>query len=312
MNKNTLGVLCAASTGLLWALGSPASKLLAKSGVDMLTVVFFRCLLTPLPLGIWICLCAPRHFRVGWRDLAVLFLISPLAPLCSSLGFMLSVAYLPVATALVVHYTTPIATAMGSSLMTGEKPSVYDLCGAFIVTIGVACSVMRPDWTLDSSLSIPGILWGVLGVLGIAFQTLWGRASVTKGGPTGVGIFFYTHLFGAAWIVPIKTLTSGWADIPTLTGTQVFLIAVIVFFTSLMGYSTFYAALRHIPAPTVSLLTSGEVPAAVIMTSLATDSWPTLPAVLGCILILSAIALSSWGARRKAPPKADAHPAACP
>ena len=309
VNKNTLGVLCAASTGLLWALSSPASKLLGDSGADMLTVVFFRCLLTPLPLGLWIRLCAPGHFRVGRRDLLVLFLISPLAPLCSYLGFMLSVAYLPVATALVVHYTTPIATAMGSSLMTGEKPSVHDLCGAFIVTIGVACSVMRPDWTLDGALSIPGMVWGALGVLGIAFQTLWGRASVTKGGPTGIGIFFYTHIFGAVWIVPIKTLTSGWADVPVLTGTQVFLTAVTILFASLLGYSTFYAALRHISAPTVSLLTSGEVPAAVVMTSLATDSWPTLPALLGCVLILSAIALSSWGARRKAPPN-DVHPAA--
>ena len=84
MNKNTLGVLCAASTGLLWALNSPTSKLLGESGADMLTVVFFRCLLTPLPLGIWIRLCASSHFRVGRRDLAVLFLISPLAPYTSS------------------------------------------------------------------------------------------------------------------------------------------------------------------------------------------------------------------------------------
>ena len=41
MNKNTLGVLCAASTGLLWALSSPASKLLGESGADMLTVVYW-------------------------------------------------------------------------------------------------------------------------------------------------------------------------------------------------------------------------------------------------------------------------------
>lgn len=264
------------------------------------TVVLARCLFTALLLGAWMWLYAPRHLRVGRKDLIVLFLISPLAPLGSSLGFMLSVVYLPVATALVIHYITPIATALGSSLMTGESPSVYDLCGALIVALGVACSVMRPDGTIDTALSIPGVLWGILGILGLAFQTLWGRASVTKGGPTGTGIFFYTHLFGFLWMLPLKTLTSGWADIPQLTGVQILLIGVIVLFASLAGYSTFYGALRHIPAPTVSLLTSGEIPAAVIMTSMATGSWPTFPAVLGCALILSAIALSSWGARRRA------------
>ena len=270
----------------------------------MLTVVLARCIFTALPLGIWLRLYAPRHLQVGRKDLAVLFLISPLAPVASSLGFMLSVVYLPVATALVVHYTTPMVTAMGSSLMTGERPSVYDLCGALVVALGVACSVMRPNWVFDSALSVPGLLWGLAGILGLAFQTLWGRASVIKGGPTGIGILFYTHLFGSLWMLPIKTLSTGWGDIPQMTGSQVFLIAVIVLFASLAGYSTFYAALRYIPAPTVSLLTSGEVPAAVITTSALTHSWPTLPAIVGCVLILSAIALSSWGARRRAMAKA--------
>lgn len=298
VNKSTLGILCAVATGLLWALSSPASRLLGDSGADMNTVVLLRCIIPPLLIGVWMRLRAPHHFRIRRRDLTALFLLAPLTPICSYLGFMLSVAYLPVATALVLHYITPIATAMGSSAMTGERPSVYDWCGALIVTFGVGCSVMRPDWTFDSALSVPGLVWGLLGVLGLAVQTLWGRAAATRGGPTGMGIFFYSHLFGALWMVPFKSLVSGWSDIPELTGLQIALIAVTVFLASIVGFPAFYTALRHLSAPTVSLLTSGEVPAAVLMTSLATGSWPTFPAVLGCILILSAIALSSWGAGR--------------
>ncbi|RRD64191.1 DMT family transporter [Fretibacterium sp. OH1220_COT-178] len=298
MDKSTSGILLAVGTGLLWALSSPASKLLGQSGADMNTVVLLRCAVSSLVLGTCIGLFAPQHLHIRRREFLALFLLAPLAPVCAYLGFMLSVAYLPVATALVVRYTAPIATAMGSSLITGEKPGPYDLFGAIAVSLGVLCSVMRPDWSVDTEISVPGLIWGLLGVLGISAQALWGRASVTRGGVSGMGIFFYSNLFGGLWMFFFKSLTSGWSDLPELTGFQIGLIAITVFFTSLLGYYTFYASLRHIPASTVSLLTSGEVPAAIVMTSMATDSWPTRPAVLGCILILSAIVLSSRQAGR--------------
>ena len=44
------------------------------------------------------------------------------------------------------------------------------------------CSVLTPEWTLDTNIDLRGVFWGVVAVIGLAGQTLLVRATVTKGG----------------------------------------------------------------------------------------------------------------------------------
>ena len=101
---------------------------------------------------------------------------------------------------------------------------------------------------------------------------------------------------------------SGALAMATLTPAQMGLIAIPLFGGTVLGFSAFYAALQYVPAPTVTLLTSLEVPSALLFTALVLGARPTAPQALGCVLILAAIALSSFGAQRRddaisAPPR---------
>ncbi|MDY3867975.1 MAG: DMT family transporter [Pyramidobacter sp.] len=298
MNSKFHGILLALATGVLWAVSSPTTKLLGIEGVHMSTVVFFRTVGTSAILGALLYFWAPHELRATRRELIRLFFISLVVPTGLYLGFMLSVVYLSVSTALVIHYTAPTVTALCSRAITGEAPSRSDYIGAGLVVVGVACSVMRPDWTIDTSISVPGILYGVVAVAGLSGLTLLGRASVTKGGISGLGTFVYSNAFGIFWSGLYKTLTIGWSDIPSLTPYAWQLIVSATLLTCVLGYLLYYRALKTITAPMANLLTSTEIPAAVIMTSLAIHSMPSVPEMLGCAFIFSAIALESFGSRK--------------
>lgn len=307
LNRVVLGITLAAATGLIWGAGSPAYKLLGQQGVSMVTVTFLRCAVGGPVLWLLFRLLAPRHLRAAPRDLLRVLLLSILAPALNYLGFMLSVVYLPVATANVLHYVNPFVIALGSALLLHERPTACDLIGAAVVFAGVTCSVLTPEWRFDAGISIPGLLWGVLAIFGITAQALCGRAG-SGGGMSGLGFFCWSHLLGTLWIALYKTFAEGWGDLAALTPAQMGLIAVPLFGGTVLGFSAFYAALQYVPAPTVTLLTSMEVPSAILFTALVLGARPTAPQALGCALILAAVALSSFGARRRgetvsAPPR---------
>lgn len=299
MNRSVYGVLLGGCTGLLWALVTPASKLIAEAGVHMSTAVFFRMLLVPPIVWMWLRLRHPSELHVPGRDMFKIALLSLLAPTSIYLGFMLSVVYLNAATALVLHYTFPIVTVLGSSAVTGERPARSDIAGVMLVAAGVACSVMRPDFTIDTAVDVRGLLWGALAVVGLAGQTLLGRASVTKGGSGSINasafaMFCYSHVFGILWIFLYKSAFVGWDDIALLTPYTLSMILGTVFVSCLLGYSCFFKALEFVSAPTASMMASLEIFGAVMMSWAFAGEVPTMPQITGCALIFCGIAVKTF------------------
>lgn len=304
MNKSILGMMMAGSTGLLWAFVSPMSKIVAASGVDISTVVLSRMLVVVPAVGLWLKFRHPEQLPASWAELRRMGMISLLCPTGLYLGFMLSLVYLNVATALVLHYTFPVMTTIFSSSVTGEKPTRSDVLCACLVTAGVACSVLSPDWTLDTAVDIRGILWGIVAVFGLAGQTLQGRASVTRGGMSSFAKLFYSHVFGLVWILIYKVVFIGWDDLAMLTPFTSSMIIASAFMSCLLAYVLYYIALKYISAPMASMMASTELIGAVVMTMFATGEMPNVPQVAGCILILSAIAINALKSSKKKGPSA--------
>ena len=293
MSNTFKGILLAGCTGVMWAVTTPTTKLMWAEGVQIPAAVLTRMVVVSVCLCVWLSVRHPEDLRVSYKDLLKLFLFSMLGPTGLYLGFMMSVVYLNPATALVLHYTFPVVTALCSSAVTGERPKRCDWLGAVLVTVGVACSVLTPEWKLDTSIDIRGILWGVAAVAGLASQTLLGRASFTKGGISNWAMFFYCHLFGTFWTSLYISLTGDWSCFSGLSGSAWVLILIPPVVVCLMGYSTYYKSLEYVSAPIASLMASVEIIGAVWITSALTRIPPTLPEIVGCLFIFSAIALIS-------------------
>ncbi|MGI6076208.1 MAG: DMT family transporter [Pyramidobacter sp.] len=294
MNKTFKGIALSGMTGILWGLTTPATKLLGQAGVSISLVVLVRMVMVALILLGWLGLCHPEQLKISRGDLKRIFWFSLFGPTGLYLGFMLSVEYLEAATALVLHYTYPIVTVLCSSMVTGERPMKWDYVGACLVAMGVACSVMTPQWTLNTHIDVRGVLWGAAAVIGIVGQTLLVRASNTKGSTvTGWGFFFYTHLCGIFWTTLYIFVAGEWTELSGVTAYAWMLIFVPSFFGCLVGYSLYFKSLECVPASVSSLMASVEILSAVGLTALATHAVPSLPELVGCAFIFAAIALVS-------------------
>ena len=206
---------------------------------------------------------------------------------------MLSIVYLNAATALVLHYTYPMLTVLCSSLVTGDLPGQWDYAGALLVTLGVLCSVLTPQWTLDTNIDVRGIIWGVVAVIGLAGQTLLVRATVTKGGMSRWAFFFYSHLCAIFWISLYITLTGEWSEFAEITPHIAMLILVPTILGCLIGYILYYSSLQYVPASVTSLMASLEIVSGVALTAVFMGARPSVPEICGCVCIFTAIALVS-------------------
>ena len=293
MNRTLKGILLAGTTGVLWGVTTLATKLIGKAGVAISTAVFFRMVIVAITVGPWLYFCHHEQLCVSRRDFGRIFVFSIFGPSGLYLGFMLSVLYLNAATALVLHYTYPMLTLLCSSLVTGDRPGKWDYAGAVLVTLGVLCSVLTPEWTLDTNIDVRGIIWGVVAVIGLAGQTLLVRATVTKGGVSRWAFFFYSHLCAIFWIGLYITLAGEWGEFAEITPQVAALIVVPTILGCLIGYTLYYTSLLYVPASVTSLMGSLEIVSGVALTAIFMGATPTLPELTGCVCIFAAIALVS-------------------
>ena len=68
---------------------------------------------------------------------------------------------------------------------------------------------------------------------------------------------------------------------------------------SLLAFLLFYSALKYIPAPTVSLITSLEIVSALVLTPLMLKQTPSSHELAGCAIILAAVVITTVGNAKK-------------
>lgn len=200
----------------------------------------------------------------------------------------MSLKYLSVPEALVLHYTFPIVTLLGSLWITHEKPSFLQVISGFLIIAGVYLGMVGGEKNFNG-ISVPGLLWGVLAIAGISGQALVVRRVCKNQESDQFVLLFFAHLIGGAVIVAGKSLIVGWADLANFTVSLFGLMVLQSFCGSLLAYGFFYTALKYVPAATVSLLCTLEIVVAVGLTALLLGQLPSVHEIAGCTVIIIAI-----------------------
>lgn len=298
MSQTLKGCLLALMTGSLWALSSPIAKYLSLRGTDVSTVTLGRLGLTSLILALWFFWHDRAMFKIQPRLWWMLFAFGPLMSLGLYYGFALSAVYLPVAMALIIHYTFPMAVTIASAVFLREMPTRSDFYSGLLILAGVSLSAFTPQWTIDTSMSIPGVLWGLLAVAGMVGQTLFSRLVVRAGAVNPLTQLFYVHLTGFFWLA-VYRLFAGGTPLFAMVPVEWFYTAILAVFSSLVAYGSYGFAMSFIRASTASMLASSEIVVAVLIALFFLGEWPTLPQVLGSVIIITAICVAAIGQRKR-------------
>lgn len=299
LNDYWRGALLVLTAAGCWGIISPVAKILAAAGIDLLSVMVFRSLFTFVASGLFLIFCEGREaFRLDAEHLRFYIISGILSVSFSGGGFLASLEYLSVPEALVIHYTFPLAAIMGSLYITHERPTVFQCAAGILIVCGVFIGM---GGSLDAlmNISLPGLFWGVLAVVGIAGQALVTRRFSLGHKVDEFRLLFFSNAVGIVLLFTFKTLWLGWGDLVNFTLPLFSLMTLQAFTGSFVAYGLFFAALKCIPAAMASLLCTMEIVVAVILTAVFVHQIPSVHEVVGCALILVAIACTAVPVRHR-------------
>jgi len=246
-----------------------------------MTIAFYRLLFASLLVGLFTGKQAVREWRTMPRSTLGLGVISGIALAAHFATWITSLFFTSVASSTVLVSTSPIFVAFGSRFILKEptRPLLFvglaiALTGSFIITLA------------DSGkghASLRGDLLALAGAVAVSIYFLTGRflrrnlsASAYVVMSYGIGAFIL--LISA---LALQTPLGGFSW-------QIFgLFALIALIPQVIGHTSFNWALKHLSAPTISVLLLGEPIGAGILAYLLLGEkiggWPLAGAVVTLI-----------------------------
>lgn len=279
-------------TGSLWGCSAPLGKILASQGTDMMTVTFLRTIIVCVISGLWIVFSKGiRGVLAKREDLPFFFILGVFNTLLTGVGFLVSLKYLSVPVAVLIHYLFPVLTIVGEYFIFRELPTRKKILAATLVLLGLWVGMFQGGAAQDVEISFVGVFWGLVAVLGLAGQSIIGKIAAEKQFDYKI-LLFYPHVFGSICLGIIKLFYGGMNDILYLNVTEFFLISLIGILAGVMAYAAYYTSLRYISSSLASLLCTSEIIVGIGITAVALLSPPTIFEVAGAGIIIFAIGIS--------------------
>ena len=264
------------------------------------TVAVVRGALSTGACFLWLGITKPHILKIESRMFFPLFFCG-LPAACMYMGFTIALKTLSVATCEIIFFTFPLFTTVLGIFILKERPTALQVVACFLILAGVVCMTVLPEGHSegDTPPSVVGFIGATLSMSGMTAQSLIGRRNAQKNWLSTETLFAYTQLFAFFWMVPYKALTAGWGDLPDILPASWLLMAYMGIIATFLAYGAYNLGLRYIHASTASMLASFEMVTAVTLAAAALGTWPTAGELVGCIVILTALVLSSQSARKQ-------------
>ena len=295
MDKRFLGINLVILAGILWGSVSPISRVLGRLNADMVSITIIRQVIVVLFFGLWLAINRPEELFISRKKCLPMCIYSLAGPVMTNLFFVLSLVKLTVPVALVIHYTFPFITSIGSFVVTGERPCRSEWIAGVFISLGVFV-IADPSSGLD--LPFWGVVWGALGAIGMAIQSLLGRRVLGGGSMSSISFLFHTNLMGSLWLLGGRWLFMG-APFAHLSTTMILYGVFMGIVGGCFAYGIYFEGLRYISAPMASLGATVEMVSAMFLAALMIGEIPSFRELLGASIVFGAILLAALGNRTK-------------
>jgi drug/metabolite transporter (DMT)-like permease len=292
LKKSIQGIFLALSAAIGWGMISPIAKILSSMGINLMTVMIFRSIFTIFVVGQYIIFVKKeKPFYCLKKDIFIFYVISGILSVAfAGGGFLMSLAYLTVPEALVIHYTFPLFTILGSYFITRESPTCLQVVAGVLIIVGVYIGM---GGTQNNGLSITGIIWGIVSVIGMSGQSLVVRRFSLNHQLDEYNLLFYSNFTGVIVLILFKTMYFGWCDLKIISYFSLFLMTFQALISSVLAYGAFFIALKYISAVMVSLFCAFEIVVGILLTAIILKIIPTYPEIIGSLIIICAISCIS-------------------
>lgn len=286
-NKRNIGPVLIILAGCFWGSMGIFVRRLGAFGFTPVQIVSLRITVAALMFSLLLLIKDRSGFRIAWQDLPLFLGLGFGSILFFTVCYFSAITIMPLSTAAILLYTSPIWIMLMSVLFLGEKLNRIKLIALALAFAG--CVLV--SGISGKGLTLTGLLLGLGSGIGYGLYSILGTIALRKYSPYTVTT--YTFLFAAAgsWLVcrPADMIAK-FSAADNVAGLLLFcLLTGLV--TAVIPFLAYTLGLRTVEASRAGILATVE-PLVATLVGIVVFSEPlTLISGTGIVLILAAVVL---------------------
>ena len=286
-NRRNIGPALILLAGCFWGGMGIFVRHLAGFGFSSVQIVTIRITLAALFFSLLLLFRDPSGFRISLRDLPLLLGLGFGSILFFTVCYFTAISIMPLSTAAILLYTSPIWIMLMSVLFFREKLNRRKLLALALAFAG--CVLV--SGISGEGITLTGLLIGLGSGLGYGLYSILGTVALRRYSPYTVTT--YTFLFAAAgsWLIcrPAEMITR-FAAAPSLASLLLF-CGLTALVTAVIPFLSYTLGLRTVEASRAGILATIEPLVATLVGILFFSESLTMFSGLGIALILAAVIL---------------------
>jgi drug/metabolite transporter (DMT)-like permease len=260
--KETYGYLFIVVASVIWGTMGILGKLAFGYGIHPVTLTALRLIISSSTILMPMILFRRELFKIQRRDLHLFLVFGIFGVALQRVAYFYTVDLTTATMAAILFYMYPIFVAIYSLFALGERLTV-SIVSAIVLTFSGVALVVKVYEVSRLNASLLGVLFGMLSSLMFALYFLTVRRLRNR--YTNWTVMVYGDGIGAAILAPMIWLFSpGIGSFPPQLWSLVFMIA---WFPSMLAYSIYSYALKHVKSSKGSILSVIEPLAAAIFSA---------------------------------------------
>ncbi|MBQ6611698.1 MAG: EamA family transporter [Oscillospiraceae bacterium] len=285
--KRNIGPALILLAGCFWGSMGIFVRRLADYGFSSIQIVAIRVTLAALIFCMLLLIKDPSGFRISVKDFPLFLGLGFGSILFFTVCYFTAITMMPLSTAAILLYTSPIWIMLMSVLFFHEKLTGRKLLALVLAFAG--CVLV--SGISGEGMTLPGLLVGLGSGIGYGLYSILGTVALRRYSPFTVTT--YTFVFAAlgSWLIcrPAEMLAK-FAAAPDLPG-LVFFCFLTALVTAVIPFLAYTLGLQTVEASRAGILATVE-PLVATLIGVAVFSEPlTLLSGLGILLILAAVVL---------------------
>ena len=286
-NRRSIGPALIILAGCFWGSMGIFVRKLNTYGFSAIQIVSIRITLTALAFCLLLLIRDRAGFRISLRDLPLFIGLGFGSILFFTVCYFSAITILPLSTAAILLYTSPIWIMLMSVLFFREKLNRRKVLAMALAFAG--CVLV--SGISGEGITPAGLLLGLGSGIGYGLYSILGTVALRRYSPYAVTT--WTFLFAAAgsWLIcgPADMLSkfAGAADLPFL----LLFCCLTALITAVIPFLSYTLGLRTVEASRAGILATVEPMVATLIGILVFSEPLTLLSGLGILLILSAVIL---------------------
>ena len=285
--RRNIGPALILLAGCFWGSMGIFVRRLTDYGFSSIQIVAIRVTLAALIFCMLLLIKDPSGFRISVKDIPLFLGLGFGSILFFTVCYFTAITMMPLSTAAILLYTSPIWIMLMSVLFFREK-----LTGRKLLALALAfAGCVLVSGVSGEGMTLPGLLVGLGSGIGYGLYSILGTVALRRYSPYTVTTYTFAFAALGAWLIcrPADMLAK-FAAAPNLPG-LVFFCVLTALVTAVIPFMAYTLGLQTVEASRAGILATVE-PLVATLIGVAVFSEPlTLLSGLGILLILAAVVL---------------------